>query len=277
LTGTGTVVLLASQAAAGGYTSATATGSFTVFAANPGLAFVTIPAQIFGVVPFPILATSSSTGTITYSVISGPATISGNTITLTGAGTVILSASQVAAGNYTAGMASTSFSVSLPVVGNLAKPAHTSVAAAGTSEVAAPDVQIDTKAAVANTSSEVSSPAVVTSATQSGGTSSPAVVASPAAAYSEILMTPTLRLAKVPSQVYGAGSYPLSATSNSAGAITYSIVSGPAILLGNGVRATGAGTVTVKASQAAYGAYLATSATTSFEVTGSNLAAFQGR
>jgi hypothetical protein len=268
LTGTGTVVLLASQAATGGYTSATATGSFTVFAANPGLTFVTIPAQIFGVVPFPILATSSSTGTITYSVISGPATISGNTITLTGAGTVILSASQVAAGNYTAGMASTSFTVSLPAVGNVIKPAHTSVAPAETSDVTAPAVQTVARAAVASTSSGVSSTAIVTGGAQATEMSSAAAAASPVAAYPETSMTPTLRLAKVPSQVYGAGSYPLSATSDSAGAITYSIVSGPAILLGNSVRTTGTGTVTVKASQAAYGAYLATTAATSFEVTG---------
>jgi len=277
LTGTGPVVLLASQAAAGGYTSATATGSFTVFPANPGLSFIAIPAQIFGVAPFTVSATSNSTGTITYSVASGPATMSGSTITLTGAGTVILVASQVAAGNYTSGMASTSFAVSLPVVESIAKPAHTSVAPAETTESTAPAVQTSTRADVANTSSGASNPAAVTGASQAAETSSPAVVATPSAAYSETLMTPTLRLTKVPSQVYGAGSYPLSATSDSAGAVTYSIVSGPAILLGNSVRPTGVGTVTVKASQAAYGAYLATTTTTSFEVIGSSLAAAQGR
>ena len=35
-------------------------------------------------------ATSNSTGAFTYSVVSGPATISGSTVTLTGAGTVAL-------------------------------------------------------------------------------------------------------------------------------------------------------------------------------------------
>jgi hypothetical protein len=42
----------------------------------------------------------NSTGAIPYSVVSGPATISGNTVTLTGSGTVTLQASQVAAGTY---------------------------------------------------------------------------------------------------------------------------------------------------------------------------------
>jgi hypothetical protein len=39
--------------------------------------------------------------------MSGPATISGSTVTLTGSGTVVLSASQVANGNYAAATAAT--------------------------------------------------------------------------------------------------------------------------------------------------------------------------
>jgi hypothetical protein len=48
---------------------------------------------------------------VTYSLTSGPATISGNTVTLTGVGTVVLGATQAANGNYTAATASTSFTV----------------------------------------------------------------------------------------------------------------------------------------------------------------------
>jgi hypothetical protein len=63
------------------------------------------------VAPLTAAATSNSTGTITYSVVSGPATISGSTIIITGVGTVPLQASQVATTNYTAAAATTSFSV----------------------------------------------------------------------------------------------------------------------------------------------------------------------
>ena len=49
-------------------------------------------------------ASSNSLGAFTYSVVSGPATNVGNTVTLTGiAGTVTLQASQAANGSFAAG------------------------------------------------------------------------------------------------------------------------------------------------------------------------------
>jgi hypothetical protein len=57
------------------------------------------------------MATSNSTAAITYTVVSGPATISGSTVTLTGAGTVILQASQAASADYLAGAQQATFSV----------------------------------------------------------------------------------------------------------------------------------------------------------------------
>jgi hypothetical protein len=88
LTGVGTVELQANQAANGNYAAATTTTSFTVTAETPTLTFATIASQIYGVSPFTVSATSASGGTVTYSVVSGPATISGSTVTLTGVGTV---------------------------------------------------------------------------------------------------------------------------------------------------------------------------------------------
>ncbi len=77
----------------------------------PGLAFSAVPNHTFGDAPFPVSALSASAGAMSYSVISGPATLSGTTVTLTGAGTVVLQATQVAAGSYTAATATTSFQV----------------------------------------------------------------------------------------------------------------------------------------------------------------------
>ncbi|WP_172838102.1 choice-of-anchor D domain-containing protein [Terriglobus roseus] len=111
LTGAGTVMLRASQAASGNYGAATGTTSFVVMPMVPTLTFAAIPAQTYGNAPFTVSATSASTGAVTYAVVSGPAKIAGATVTLTGAGTVALSASQVADGNYAAATATTSFSV----------------------------------------------------------------------------------------------------------------------------------------------------------------------
>ncbi len=89
------MVVLASQAASGNYAAATATISFPVAAAPratvPTLSFAPIAAQTYGNPPFAVSATSASSGAVTYTIVSGPATIAGNMVTLTGAGTVVLS------------------------------------------------------------------------------------------------------------------------------------------------------------------------------------------
>jgi sugar lactone lactonase YvrE len=110
LTGPGTVVLLASQAAAGNYAAGTQTATFVVASGAPTITF-TVGAKTIGAPPFVVAATSNSTGAITYSVVSGPATVSGATVTLTGPGTVVLLASQAAAGNYAAGTQTATFVV----------------------------------------------------------------------------------------------------------------------------------------------------------------------
>lgn len=80
---------------------------------TPSITF-TIPTHHTIDQPFTVSASSNSTGTITYSILSGPATISGNTVTLTGAtGTVTVEASQASTGifGYSSGSATASFSV----------------------------------------------------------------------------------------------------------------------------------------------------------------------
>jgi hypothetical protein len=67
-----------------------------------------------GAAPFTVTASSASSGAVTYTVVTGPATISGNMVTVTGAGTVALLATQAANGNYTAATATTTFTVGLP-------------------------------------------------------------------------------------------------------------------------------------------------------------------
>jgi hypothetical protein len=128
LTGAGTVVLGASQVANGNYAVATASTSFTVAAETPALAFTAISSKTWGAAPFTVSATDASSGTVTYAVTSGPATISGNTVTLTGVGTVVLGASQVANGNYTVATASTSFTVTATVTITPITPANQTMA-----------------------------------------------------------------------------------------------------------------------------------------------------
>jgi sugar lactone lactonase YvrE len=93
------------------YNSASYNVTLIVNPVAPTITF-TVSNQTYGASPFTVSATSNSAGAMTYSVISGPATLSGSTVTIIGTGTVVLQASQAANGNYTAGTQNASFTVS---------------------------------------------------------------------------------------------------------------------------------------------------------------------
>jgi hypothetical protein len=80
--------------------SSSNTISYTVFP-QTNLIFA-VPSHTYGDPPFTVTATSNSAGAITYFVASGSASVSGSTVTLTGAGTLDLLASQAATNNYLA-------------------------------------------------------------------------------------------------------------------------------------------------------------------------------
>ncbi len=84
--------------------------------------FEPIPDQVLGTKPFPILLPTSSAGLpVIVDVVSGPALLSGNTLTLTGIGTVRLRARQAGDAKYYAATSiSTSFEVTAaPVITSL--------------------------------------------------------------------------------------------------------------------------------------------------------------
>lgn len=282
LTGTGTVVLSATQAASGNYTATTtpATTSFTVGAEVPALSFASVPGQTYGNVPFAVSATSASSGTVTYSVASGPATISGNQVTMTGAGTVVLNATQAASGNYAATTtpATTSFTVAPEVptlsfasiasqtYGNAAFAVTATSASSGTVtySVASGPATIS-----GNQITVTGAGTVVLNATQAASGNYAATTTPATTSFTVAPEVPTLSFASIGTQNYGSSTpFSVSATSASSGAVTYVVVSGPATISGNQVTVTGAGTVVLSASQAASGNYAAAAiVTTSFSVT----------
>ena len=273
LNGIGTVVLQAAQAADAGYSATTVQTSFSVAAEIPTLTFATIPSETFGNAPFAVSASSTSSGVITYSIVSGPAKVSGNTVTLTGVGTVTLQASQVTAGNYAAATATTSFSVAAetPTLQFTAIPNETY-------GVTPFPVTATSNSSGAITYSLVSGPAAVSGSTVTlTGIGTVILQASQAATgnYSATTVTtsftvspatPTLSFTPIANQTYGAAPFMVSATSNSQGAITYAVVSGPATISGNTVAITGAGPVTLRASQVANGNYGVSTQSASFLV-----------
>jgi hypothetical protein len=116
LTGSGTVTLSANQGGNTNYLAAsTVTTSFAVSAAPQTIAeFTTISTKTyattksFAIVP----PASSSKLAVVVKVLSGPATIAGNTVTLTGKGTVVLAANQAGNAKFQpAAQVTTSFTV----------------------------------------------------------------------------------------------------------------------------------------------------------------------
>jgi hypothetical protein len=85
------------------YTTAKATVSLTVNQAAQTISFTRIPSPVvYGVAPISLSATSSSGLTVKFSVLSGPAKVSASTLTIIGAGTVIVAANQAGNSDYAA-------------------------------------------------------------------------------------------------------------------------------------------------------------------------------
>ena len=270
LTGAGTVVLMASEAADSNYAAGSKNATFTVGLGTPTIAF-TVPNQTYGAAPFAVSASSNSTGAFTYTVVSGPATISGATVTLTGAGTVVLMASEAADSNYAAGSKNATFTV------GLGTPTIAFTVPNQTYGAAPFAVSASSNSTGAFTYTVVSGPATISGATVTlTGAGTVVLMASEAAdsnyaagsknaTFTVGLGTPTIAFT-VPNQTYGAAPFAVSASSNSTGAFTYTVVSGPATISGATVTLTGAGTVVLMASEAADSNYAAGSKNATFTV-----------
>jgi hypothetical protein len=105
VTGAGTIQIAANQLGNTNYVAATqVTQSVVVNQASQTIAF-TAPASpvSFGVSPVALSATGGASGNaVVFSVVSGPGTISGSTLTVIGAGTIQIAANQLGNTNYTA-------------------------------------------------------------------------------------------------------------------------------------------------------------------------------
>jgi hypothetical protein len=269
--------LIATQAASSPYTAATATTSFVVNPATPTLTFTTVAATTYGAAPFPVSATSASSGEVTYVVTSGPATVAGSTVTITGTGTVKLTATQAASGPYTTAKATTTFAVdpAAPALIFAAIPAQTFGNAPF--KVIATSASSGAVTYTASGAATVKSISGLVTLTRAGSVTITATQAAngkyakitSTATFAVAAATPKLTFAAINAHTYGNAAFKVSANSTSTGAVTYTVSSGPATVNGSTglVSITGAGSVTLLATQAASEDYTAETATGTFTVT----------
>jgi hypothetical protein len=289
VSGVGTIYLTANQAASGNYAAATATTSFAVNAEAPTLTFATIPTETYGNGPFQVTASSASSGAVTYALTPGQTSsgtvASAGSVTITGVGTIYITATQAAAGNYAAATATTQITIyaEAPTLAFATIPAQTY--GGGTFTVTASDTgtAVSSGAITYSLTAGQTSSGTVTSAgivTITGGgtiyltaTQAAAGNYGPATATTQVTVNPaapTLTFATIPTENYGNQPFQVSATSASNGAVTYSLTPGQTsagtVTSAGVVTINGIGTIYLTANQAATTNYTATSATTQFTV-----------
>ncbi|HKP37651.1 MAG TPA: carbohydrate-binding protein [Pyrinomonadaceae bacterium] len=98
----GTYSLTAVTIDAAGVTTTSDPVNVTVGRASQAITFDPIADKTYGDPSFAITAQASSGLPVSFTVVSGPATVSGNSVTITGAGTVTVGASQSGDANYNA-------------------------------------------------------------------------------------------------------------------------------------------------------------------------------
>ena len=132
IVGAGTTTITATQAATTNYTTGSVTASLVVSPAAPTIGALTAPAKNYGDASFTLTApTSNSNGAFSYSssntavatVTSGIGGVGGGVVTIVGAGTTTITASQAVSsdGNYSTGSVTASLVVSpiAPTIGSL--------------------------------------------------------------------------------------------------------------------------------------------------------------
>jgi concanavalin A-like lectin/glucanase superfamily protein len=260
ITGAGTVTVRASQAGNTNYNAAaTADQSFTVAKASQTITFNTLAGKTYGDAPFTVSASSSSGLAVSFSILSGPANISGSTVTITGAGTVTVRASQAGNTNYNAAAtADQSFTVAKAsqtitfntLAGKTYGDAPFTVSASSSSGLAVSFSILSGPATISGGTVTITGAGTVTVRAAQAGDGNYNAAAPVDRPFTVAKASQTITFNALAGKTYGDVPFTVSASSTSSLAVSFSILSGPATISGSTVTITGAGTVTVRAAQA---------------------------
>ena len=271
---TGTIVLKATKAADDVYLSAGITNTISLTPAYQSALVFTPPAiQTYGTTNVLSATGGSGSGAVTFSVVSGPGSISGNNLVITaGSGSVVLQATKAADANYnsnsatatvTAVSASQNALVFTPTATQTYGTTNVLSATGGSGSGAVTFSVVSGLGSISGNNLVITagSGSVVLQATKAADAnynsiSATATVTAVKASQSALAFTPTA------TQTYGTTNV-LSATGGSgSGAVTFSVVSGPGSISGNNLVITaGSGSVVLQATKAADASYSANSAT----------------
>jgi hypothetical protein len=267
LTGqTGTVTIAANQSGDASYTAATqVTRSFTVAKLPQTITLASISSKAPNAVPFTVAGLASSGLPVTLSVKSGPATISGNTITLTGqTGTVVIAANQPGDDNYTAAIEVTrsftvtklSQTITLASISSKAPNAVPFTVAGLASSGLPVTLSVESGSDVAtisgNTITLTGQTGQVTIAANQSGDANYTAATEVTTSFAVAKLSQSITLASISSKAPWEAPFAVTATSSSGLPVALSVKSGDAVaaISGNTITLTGkTGTVTIAANQ----------------------------
>jgi hypothetical protein len=273
--GAGSCAVQASGVATTNFLAASAQQTVTIAKAASTTTFGAAPTPTYLGGNFTVNASNNSGGTITYSYVSGPCALvnaSLGTFSSSGAGSCVVKADSATTTNYLASSAQQTVTIAKaqPTITFGAAPTPTYLG--GNFTVSATTTNTDSPTL---TYSAVSGPcALVSGATFSSSGAGTCKVQASGTATTNFLAasnTQDVTIAKAasttsfgaaPTPTYG-DNFTVSASNNSTGTITYSVVSGPCTLMNASLgtfSSTGAGSCVVKAYSATTMNYLASSA-----------------
>jgi hypothetical protein len=260
--GSGSTFLNATQAGNANYNPAPSIGqTLTVVRANQSITFGTLTNKTFGDTPFSLTATTSSSLPVSYtSSNTAVATVSGSIVTIVGAGSTTITASQAGNGNYNP---ATNVQQALTV-----SKANQTITFGSLANKTVGDAAFALTATVSSGLSITYSSSNTSVATISGNTitllalGTTTITASqpgnanynPATSVQQTLsvkQNQTISFSTLPDKTFGDAAFALNATASSSLGVSYSS-SNPAVatVAGNTVTIIGAGTTTITASQA---------------------------
>ncbi len=260
----GTAVIAANYPASAPWIAGTTSASLQVLKCGQNISFPAIPSHTFGDAPLALSATASSGLAPSYSIISGPATVSGSSVTLTGAGTVVIQASQAGNSNYLAATSvTTSFAVnpSSQTITFPAIPTHSygdvvSLGATSNSNLPVSYVVISGPATVSGSSLTVTGVGSITVQASQAGNGNFLAAANSSQTFTATPACQIITLGGISAHGFG-DVFTLSGSSSSGLPVTFAVVSGPATISGSVLTVTGLGTIVVSASQPGTGNFAA--------------------
>ncbi len=225
-----------------------ANGTLVVSPASQTITFAALADRTILETPVALSATASSGLPVAFTVVSGPATVAGNSLSLTGLGAVTVRASQPGNANFSAAPAvERSFTVT---------KATATVTLSGLSQ---------TYDGTPRSATATTTPAGLTvGLTYDGGGTAPvgagsyAVVATivdatyQGSASGTLTVAPaaqTIDFPALPNRTFSTTPIQLQATSSSALPVSFSVIAGPATVAGAALTLTGVGSVTIRATQ----------------------------